>query len=173
MSLARAEALIRDVPDFPKPGIVFKDIAPMLQDGPSLRAVNQALSEQIAALKPDLVAGVESRGFLFAPPVAEALGIGMVMIRKPGKLPFTTVRQEYALEYGTDVIEMHVEAVSPGQRVVIVDDVLATGGTAAAAGALVASQGAVVVGYAFAVELAFLAGRERLGDAPVVSLFSY
>ena len=173
MSLARAEALIRDVPDFPKPGIVFKDIAPMLQDGPSLRAVNQALSEQIAALKPDLVAGVESRGFLFAPPVAEALGIGMVMIRKPGKLPFTTVRQEYALEYGTDVIEMHVDAVSPGQRVVIVDDVLATGGTAAAAGALVASQGAVVVGYAFAVELAFLAGRERLGDAPVVSLFSY
>ena len=173
MSLARAEARIRDVPDFPKPGIVFKDIAPMLQDGPSLQAVNRALSEQIAALKPDMVAGVESRGFLFAPPVADALGVGVVMIRKPGKLPFTTVRMEYALEYGTDVIEMHVDAVAPGQRVVIVDDVLATGGTAAAAGALVASQGALVVGYAFAVELAFLGGRERLGDAPVVALFKY
>ena len=173
MSLARAEARIRDVPDFPKPGIVFKDIAPMLQDGASLRAVNRGLSEAIATLKPDMVAGVESRGFLFAPPVADALGVGMVMIRKPGKLPFKTVRMEYALEYGTDVIEMHVDAVTPGQRVVIVDDVLATGGTAAAAGALVASQGAVVVGYAFAVELAFLGGRERLGDTPVVALFKY
>lgn len=173
MSLAHAEALIRDVPDFPKPGIVFKDIAPMLQDGPALRAVNRALSERIAAMRPDVVVGIESRGFLFATPVADALGIGMVLVRKPGKLPYATVRQEYALEYGTDVIEMHVDAVASGQRVVIIDDVLATGGTAAAAGALVSKQGAEVVGYAFAVELAFLDGRQRLEGAPVEALFSY
>ena len=173
MSLAHAEALIRDVPDFPKPGIVFKDIAPMLQDGKALRAVNRGLSERIAAMRPDVVVGIESRGFLFATPVADALGIGMVLVRKPGKLPYATVRQEYALEYGTDVIEMHVDAVAPGQRVVIIDDVLATGGTAAAAGALVSKQGAQVVGYAFAVELAFLDGRQRLEGTPVEALFSY
>ncbi len=173
MTLAHAESLMRDVPDFPKPGIIFKDIAPMLQDGVALRAVNAALAEQIAALKPDILVGIESRGFLFAAPVACDLGIGMALVRKPGKLPFKKVRQEYSLEYGTDVVEMHTDAIAPGQRVVVVDDLLATGGTAAAAGALVSGVGGVLAGYAFAVELAFLNGRTRLEGAPVVALFKY
>ncbi len=173
MSLERAESLLRDVPDFPKPGIVFKDIAPMLQDGPSLRAVNSGLAERIAALKPDILIGVESRGFLFAAPMAIELGIGMALVRKPGKLPFNKISQEYALEYGTDTVELHVDAFEPGKRVVVVDDLLATGGTAAAAGALVSQLNGVLAGYAFVIELAFLGGRARLDGIPVEALFSY
>lgn len=172
-ALARASSLIRDVPDFPKPGIVFKDIAPMLEDGPALGTVMSALANRLRALSPDILIGIESRGFLFAAPVAVELGIGMALVRKPGKLPWKTIREEYALEYGTDAIEMHVDAIKPGARVVVLDDVLATGGTAAAACALVRKAGGQVVACAFAVELGFLSGRDRLADTEVVSLFTY
>jgi len=173
MSLDTAERLIRDVPDFPKPGIVFKDIAPLLGDGDAWREVLDALTALVGAMAPDKIAGVESRGFLFCAPLADRLGKGMVLVRKPGKLPWQTVREQYALEYGSDAIEIHVDAVQPGERVVIVDDVLATGGTAAATRRLVERVGGVVVGYAFMVELGFLGGRDRLGDIPVASLYRY
>ncbi len=174
MSLQRAESLIRTVPDFPKPGIAFKDIAPMLGDGPALRAITEALAAAVAAWQPQKIAGIESRGFLFAAPLARDLGEGLVLVRKPGKLPYKTVREEYALEYGTDVIEMHIDAVAPGERVVIVDDVLATGGTAAATKRLIERAGGEVVGFAFVIELGFLGGRDRLGpDAKIASLFRY
>lgn len=173
MDLQIARALIRDVPDFPKPGIVFKDIAPLLQDADAWRLVTDELAAGIRAYKPDILIGIESRGFLFAAPLAYQLGCGLGLVRKPGKLPFTTLRKQYALEYGTDAIEMHVDAVRPGARVLIVDDVLATGGTAAAAGGLVQEAGGELVGYAFMIELGFLGGRSRLGEEPVFSLFSY
>ena len=173
MSLDTAERLIRDVPDFPKPGIVFKDIAPLLGDGEAWREVLEAMTAHVGALNPDKIAGVESRGFLFCAPLSDRLGTGMVLVRKPGKLPWQTVREQYALEYGSDAIEIHVDAVQPGERVVIVDDVLATGGTAAATRRLVERVGGVVVGYAFMVELSFLAGRDRLGGLPVASLYRY
>ncbi len=173
MSLDTAERLIRDVPDFPKPGIVFKDIAPLLGDGDAWREVLDAMTVQVGAMAPDKIAGVESRGFLFCAPLSDRLGKGMVLVRKPGKLPWQTVREQYALEYGSDAIEIHVDAVQPGERVVIVDDVLATGGTAAATRRLVERVGGVVVGYAFMVELGFLGGRDRLGDIPVASLYRY
>ncbi len=173
MSLAYAESLIRDIPDFPKPGIVFKDIAPLLQDGKAWRAITDELVRAAAPMKPAKFAGVESRGFLFAAPIAYEMGRGMVLIRKPGKLPAETVSQEYALEYGTDRIEMHVDAVSEGEAVVIVDDVLATGGTAAAAAALVEKAGGRVAGFLFLLEIGFLEGRAKLGDRPVTSLFTY
>jgi adenine phosphoribosyltransferase len=173
MSLAEAEKLIRDVPDFPKPGIVFKDIAPLLGRGPAWRTVTEALLAEVAKLRPDRIAGIESRGFLFAAPLAYELGRGLVLVRKPGKLPWQVVREEYALEYGSDAIEMQVDAVAPGDRVVIVDDVLATGGTAAATRRLIERAGGVVVGFAFLVELEFLGGRARLGEAPVASIYRY
>ncbi|MEY3015350.1 MAG: adenine phosphoribosyltransferase [Pseudomonadota bacterium] len=173
MSIHDAEKLIRDVPDFPKPGIVFKDIAPLLADGRAWRVVTEAMIAEVAPWKPEKLAGIESRGFLFSAPLAFELGRGLVLVRKPGKLPWEVVREEYALEYGSDAIEMHVDAVRPGERVVIVDDVLATGGTAAATRRLVERAGGVVVGFAFMVELAFLGGRERLGDVPVASIYRY
>lgn len=173
MSIHDAEKLIRDVPDFPKPGIVFKDIAPLLADGKAWRVVTEAMIAEVSACKPEKLAGIESRGFLFSAPLAYEMGRGLVLIRKPGKLPWKVVREEYALEYGTDTIEMHVDAVAPGERVVIVDDVLATGGTAAAAKRLIEKAGGVVVGFAFMVELGFLGGRERLGDVPIASIYRY
>jgi len=173
MNLDTASSLIRDVPDFPKPGIVFKDIAPLLQDGAAWKVVTETLSANIRELQPDIVVGIESRGFLFAAPVAYQLGCGVALVRKPRKLPYETLRKEYALEYGTDAVEMHVDAVHPGARVVVIDDVLATGGTAAATGALVTEAGAQVVGYAFMIELEFLSGRDKLADAPTFSLFAY
>ena len=173
MSLESAERLIRDVPDFPKPGIMFKDIAPLLGDGDAWREVLEAMTKQVAEMAPDKVAGVESRGFLFCAPLADRLQKGMVLVRKPGKLPWQTVREQYSLEYGSDAIEIHIDAVKPGERIVIVDDVLATGGTAAATQRLVERVGGVVVGFAFMVELSFLAGRDRLGDVLVVSLYRY
>ena len=173
LSIAELEARIRDVPDFPKPGIIFKDLTPLLGDGASLRALRTHLAERVAAHRPDVVVGIEARGFIFASLVAPELGVGMVPVRKPGKLPWRTRRVEYALEYGTDALEMHQDGLIAGQRVVIIDDLLATGGTAAATAKLCGMHGAVVVAHAFAVELAFLAGRDRLAPAAVDAVITF
>jgi adenine phosphoribosyltransferase len=166
-------ALIRDVPDFPKPGIMFKDITPMLADARAFAACVDLLAEAIGPRQPDVLIGIESRGFIFAAPVARALGVGFVPVRKPGKLPHRTRRVEYALEYGTDALEMHHDALVAGARVIVVDDVLATGGTAAATGRLVEEAGGLLAGFAFAIELAFLGGRTRLAGRAVDALISY
>ncbi|MBL8725550.1 MAG: adenine phosphoribosyltransferase [Planctomycetes bacterium] len=166
MDLAR---YLRDVPDFPKPGILFKDITPLLAAPEAL----QAAIERLAALpvgKVDKVAAIESRGFLFGVPLALRLGVGFVPVRKPGKLPWKTNRVEYVLEYGTDAVEIHQDAVQKGERILLVDDLLATGGTMGAACQLVESCGGVVAGCAFVVELGFLPGRQRLGQRRVDSL---
>jgi adenine phosphoribosyltransferase len=165
-------ALIRDVPDFPEPGIVFKDITPLLADGDAFAAALEAMSEAAAALDPTVVVGIESRGFIFGAPIAAKLGLGFVPVRKFGKLPWSTHTQTYDLEYGTDTLEMHEDAVAAGDRVVVVDDVLATGGTAAATVDLVRGAGASVVAVSVLIELEFLAGRSRL-DVPVQTLISY
>jgi|SRR5579871_722340 len=170
--LARFLPLIREVPDFPKPGILFKDITPLIGDGEAFRAVTEALAERVAKLKPERVVGIESRGFIFGAAIAARLGVGMAPVRKPGKLPWRAVRETYALEYGTDALEMHEDAVA-GARCVIVDDLLATGGTAAATARLVARQGGQVAGLAFVIELGFLGGRGALADYSVESLIRY
>ena len=164
---------IRDVPDFPKPGILFKDIMPLLQDPVALRYTVDRLVEFGTGRKVDLVLGAEARGFILGAAMAYGLGAGFIPARKPGKLPWTVARAEYDLEYGTDVLEMHADAIRPGQRVIIHDDLLATGGTANAKIELVEQAGGIVVGLAFVVELAFLNGRERLVDYDVFSLLSY
>jgi adenine phosphoribosyltransferase len=169
----RIRQLIRDVPDFPKSGITFKDITPVLSDPPAMHAVVDAMAEHWKGTRVDKVVGIESRGFLFASPLAYVLGSGCALVRKPGKLPWKTIREVYALEYGTDALEMHVDAIAPGERVVVVDDVLATGGTASAAGRLVTRQGAEVLGYTFVIELGFLNGAERLGREKVHTLVRY
>jgi adenine phosphoribosyltransferase len=163
---------IRDVPDFPKPGILFKDITPLIGDGPAFRACIAELAERIGKWQPDLVVGIESRGFVFAAPVAEKLGIGFVPARKPGKLPYKRVTEKYALEYGEDAIEMHEDAVR-GRRVVVLDDLLATGGTAAAAVRLCERLDGKVLGAMFVIELGFLGGRKKLGALPVDALLGY
>ncbi len=167
------KALIREVPDFPKPGILFYDITTLLKDKSGFNRVMESLKEACLPVECDLILGIEARGFMFAPVVAYALGKGFVPVRKPRKLPAETIRMEYALEYGTDVLEMHADAVSPGQRVLIVDDVLATGGTAAAVGRLVEKAGGVIAGYTFVVELDFLKGREKLTHQRIQSLLHY
>jgi adenine phosphoribosyltransferase len=164
---------IRDVPDFPKPGIIFKDITPLLASPEAFSAAIEALVAPYRNAGITRVAAVESRGFIFGGPVAQQLGVGFVPIRKPGKLPWTTIRNEYILEYGTDVLEMHDDALTRGDRVLIVDDVLATGGTAAAAVRLAQDLGAEVVGCAMVIELKFLAGRIKLGNTPVHALLAY
>ncbi|MEY2437868.1 MAG: adenine phosphoribosyltransferase [Acidimicrobiaceae bacterium] len=164
---------IRDIPDFPRPGVVFKDITPLLADARSFRASIDGLVEAHAAAGVDLVLGIEARGFVFAAPVADRLGAGFVPVRKAGKLPWELEREEYELEYGTDLLEIHRDAISPGQRVLVVDDVLATGGTAAATIRLVERLGGTVVGLEFVIELAFLAGRSKLAAHPVHSLLVY
>ena len=163
--------LIMDVPDFPQPGILFRDVTPLLESGEGLRSAVDALSGAFTNI--DVVAGIESRGFIFGAPVAYALGVGMVPVRKPGKLPRATASADYSLEYGTNTLQLHRDAVSPGQRVLIVDDVLATGGTAAATVALIEELGAEVAGVAVLIELSALNGRAKLGDVPLVSLISY
>lgn len=173
MSDLQAASLIRDIPDFPKSGILFKDITPILGNPEAFREVIDALVKQAAFLKPDLIAGIESRGFLLGAPVALALGIGFVPIRKAGKLPSQTEREEYALEYGTAIVEIHRDAVQPGQRVLIIDDLLATGGTAAAAVRLVEKLGGRVGGLSFLIELGFLPGRDALNGYAVHSLLTY
>jgi adenine phosphoribosyltransferase len=163
---------IRDIPDFPRPGVTFRDITPLLGDAVAFRAATELL---VAPFDADVtkVVGIEARGFILAAPIALALGAGFVPVRKPGKLPHKTRRRSYDLEYGTDALEMHADAVVHGARVVIVDDLLATGGTAAATIELVREIGGNVVGAAFVVELALLRGRERLGGVPVDSLLTY
>jgi len=163
---------IRGIPDFPKPGILFYDISPLLANAAAWQEAIRRLAATVGAQKPDLLVGIESRGFLVAAPLAYALGIGFVMVRKRNKLPGAVIRHEYALEYGTDVIEVQADAIKGGERVVILDDLLATGGTMAGAISLLRQQGADVVSAAFLIELTFLNGRERLG-IPCTALMSY
>jgi adenine phosphoribosyltransferase len=171
--------LLRDVPDFPKKGILFRDITPLLRDPAGFAATIEALAEAVpAGARPDAVVGIESRGFLFGATLATRLRCGFVPIRKPKKLPWKTYSQSYQLEYGTDTIEIHQDAFSKGQKALVVDDLLATGGTAEAAGKLVARCGAQVLAYLFVVELRDLKGRERLAGAaathaPVHSLVTF
>ena len=162
------KALVRDVPDYPEPGVMFKDITPLLSDGAALAAVVTALADGQARV--DKVAGIEARGFILAAPAAIQLGAGFVPVRKLGKLPGATYAQSYDLEYGSATIEVHQDAFAPGERVLIVDDVLATGGTAAATAELVRKAGAEVTGIAVILELSFLNGRSRLPDVPIRSL---
>lgn len=164
-------SFLRDVPDFPKPGILFKDISPMLASPDAMHAA----TDQFAAMdfgKIDKIAGIESRGFLFGVPLAMKLGVGFVPVRKPGKLPWKTNRIEYVLEYGTDAVEIHQDAVHPGERVLMIDDLLATGGTMGAACKLVEACGGVVAACGVVIELTFLNGRERLEDHRCESLIS-
>ncbi len=164
---------IRDVPDFPKPGIVFRDITPLLQDPEALRIACELLAEPFGASGIDMVVGVESRGFIFGPPVALQLGAGFAIARKAGKLPWDTVSDSFELEYGVEQIEMHRDAVGPEQRVLLIDDVIATGGTAAATAELVHRMGAQVVGSCFLIELSFLEGRKRLPGLDVRAVLSF
>jgi adenine phosphoribosyltransferase len=166
-------ALIRDVPDFPKPGIVFKDISPLLADAEGLREAVEQLATYAEPRRPELVLGAEARGFILGGALAYRLGCGFATARKPGKLPWRTVSVEYALEYGVDSLEVHEDVVRPGMRVLVHDDVLATGGTARAKADLVEQLGGVVVGLAFLLELAFLHGRDRLAGYDVCSLIQY
>ncbi|MFH1104106.1 MAG: adenine phosphoribosyltransferase [Actinomycetota bacterium] len=165
-------ALIRDVPDFPEPGVVFKDITPLLGDWAALAGTVRRLAQGEEGRGITKVVGIESRGFILGPPVAVALGVGFVPVRKFGKLPWTTVSRTYELEYGSDTLEMHADALGPADRVVVVDDVLATGGTAAATIELVRHTGAAVAGLAVLIELGFLGGRSRI-DVPVRPLITY
>ena len=164
---------IRSVPDFPKPGIVFRDITPLLADPQALDQAVAQLAQPYRDSKIDMVAAVESRGFIFGPAVARELAAGFVLIRKPGKLPATTASANYELEYGTDTIEIHTDSIAPGQRVLLLDDLLATGGTMAAACQLVNGLGGQIVGIAFLIELAFLHGRAKLADHEILSLITY
>jgi adenine phosphoribosyltransferase len=171
-----AEALksrIRDIPDFPKPGILFRDVTPLLLDAGAFRSAIEAMAAPFRGQRIDRVVGIESRGFLLGPGIALALGAGFGLVRKQGKLPFDTHSVEYALEYGTDTVEMHIDAVEKGQRVLVVDDLIATGGTCAAAVELVKRAGGVCVGATFLIELAFLKGREKLPGIDVRAVIVY
>ena len=164
---------IRDIPDFPRPGVVFKDITPLLSSVTAFRAVADALADHFAASEVDKVLAIEARGFIIGAPVAYRFGAGFVPCRKAGKLPWEVEKEEYVLEYGSDLLEIHKDAVSPGEQVLVVDDVLATGGTASAAVRLVERLGGTVVGLGFVIELAFLGGRSKLEGRDVVSLLKY
>jgi adenine phosphoribosyltransferase len=171
---AQIAALIRDIPDFPKPGVTFKDITPLLDDHTTFTTVVRALADAGRDAGGDVVVdkvvGMEARGFILAAPVALALGVGFVPVRKPGKLPWHTRAVSYKLEYGEETLEMHTDALAPGERVLVIDDVLATGGTARATGELVEQAGGVVHGLAVLLELGFLPGREAVGDIPLTVL---
>jgi adenine phosphoribosyltransferase len=166
-------ALVRDVPDFPVEGVLFKDITPLLRDPHGLRRVVDALAEQFRDEKIDLVAGIESRGFMFGAPLAIVLQAGFIPVRKPGKLPAEKIYREYTLEYGVNRLELHTDAVEPGQRVLLIDDVLATGGTARASVELIEALGGEIAAVAFVIELAFLNGRSMLAEYDVFSLLTY
>ncbi len=165
--------IIRDVPDFPKAGILFKDITPLLGDADALRATIEQLARPYRNGAVDLVVGIESRGFIFGTALARELGVGFVPIRKPGKLPADAISAEYELEYGTDKIEIHTDAIAGGQKVALVDDLLATGGTMSAACQLVSELKGEIVGISFVIELGFLNGREKLGNWPIHTLIHY
>lgn len=170
MDLAK---IIRNVPDFPKPGIMFRDITTLLQDPEALKYTIEHLAMPYKDQKIDMVVGIEARGFIFGPAVATILGCGFVPIRKPGKLPYKTKSVSYALEYGEDTVCIHEDALKPGDNVLVIDDLLATGGTAGAAVQLIEELGAHVVSCAFIVELTFLNGREKLGDRDIKALVKY
>ncbi len=167
------KALIRDIPDFPKPGILFRDITTLLSDPAGLRYSIDTLASKIEDWQPEYIVGMESRGFIFGAALAYKLGIGFIPIRKPGKLPAPVWSVEYALEYGTDKLEIHQDAALPGSRIAIVDDLIATGGTAAATAKLVREIGGDLVGCAFLIELDDLDGRSHLPDVPIISLVHY
>ena len=170
------KSIIRDIPDFPQQGIMFRDITPLLAHPQGLTAVIQGFKTKFAELnigEIDCIIGIESRGFILGAPMAMALGCGFVPVRKPKKLPSAVFRVEYALEYGTDTLEMHQDAIASGKRVIIIDDVIATGGTAAAAAKLVEQAGAELLGYGFLIELDFLNGRKALPEVPIFSLVNY
>ena len=167
------KSYIRDIPGFPKEGIVFKDITPLLKDGKKFKEAVDLIADKFKDKKIDVVLNVEARGFIFGATVAYRLGAGIVPIRKKGKLPYKTVSATYALEYGTDTLEMHEDALKPGMRVLIVDDLLATGGTAKATAELVEKVGGKIIGFAFLIELAFLKGRENLKNYDIFSLIKY
>jgi len=172
-SMDELQKLIREIPDYPKPGILFYDLTTLLQDPKGFRALVDRLCEHYNGKKVDIVAGIEARGFIFGPALAYRMGAGFVPVRKPKKLPWKTASVTYQLEYGTDTLEVHQDAVKPGQRVLIVDDLLATGGTAAAAVKLVRQLGGEVAGAAFAVELSFLNGRAKLPGVDVFAILNY
>ncbi|MEK6621744.1 MAG: adenine phosphoribosyltransferase [Planctomycetota bacterium] len=165
--------LIRDVPDFPKKGIIFKDITPLLQDPKGLRTAVEAISQHYKGKKIDIIVGAEARGFILAPTVAFNLGAGFVPVRKPGKLPYKKISESYALEYGTDTLEMHKDGIKKGQNVLMVDDLLATGGTMAACCKMVESLGGNIAGCAFLIELAFLNGKNALSKYDIFSVIKY
>ena len=173
MNADQLKRLIREVPDFPKPGILFYDITTLLKDKTGFATLIDKLAEHYIAQDVDLVLGMEARGFIFAPALAYRLNAGFVPVRKPGKLPAATVKYDYALEYGTNSLEIHKDAIQKGQRVLIVDDLLATGGTAEATAKLAASLGAKIAGLGFVVELEFLKGRDKLKEYEVMSLLQY
>ena len=167
LSVAELTDLIRDIPDFPEPGIVFKDITPLLAHADGLASTIEVLADPWRDAGLSSVVGIQARGFILGAAVAQSLGVGFVPIRKAGKLPGATMSQEYGLEYGTDTIEIHADAVDPGDRVLVLDDVLATGGTAAAAAELLGRLDAEVAGFSFLLDLTFLDGRAKLGDARI------
>ncbi|SRR5258706_1742238 len=171
--LASIRSAIRDIPDFPKPGIVFKDITPLLGNGPLFKKTIDLIAERYHDQKIDTVLGIESRGFIVGAALAYKLGAGFSVVRKPGKLPYQTHRASYELEYGTDALEIHIDAIPPQARVVIADDLIATGGTAAATAELVTKLGGTVVECAFVIELGFLNGREKLRPYSVYSVLQY
>ena len=172
-SLNELEQSIRNVPDFPKPGIQFKDITPVLADGRLFDATVQHLLADVLPGSVDKIVGIDARGFIFGAAAAQRLGVGFVPVRKKGKLPWETHEQSYDLEYGSNTVAVHTDAVAPGERILLVDDLLATGGTAAASLQLLSRLGAKIVGVRFVIELAFLGGRERLGPFDVRSLITY
>jgi adenine phosphoribosyltransferase len=167
------EALIRVIPDFPISGILFRDITPLLKDKQGFHQAIDLFVERFAGRGIDHVVAIEARGYIFAAPIAYAIGAGFIPVRKPGKLPYDTLREEYALEYGTNTLEIHADAIGRGERVLVVDDVLATGGTAAATARLLERLGASVEAFAFLIELTGLRGREALAGAEIVSFISY
>jgi adenine phosphoribosyltransferase len=173
MNVDHLKAHIRDIPDFPKPGIIFKDITPLLLDGAVFRDTIDVLFERYETMKIDKIAAIESRGFMFAAPLSYRIGAGFVPLRKPGKLPYDTIQESYELEYGEATLEIHSDSVVKGDRVLLFDDLLATGGTAAASISLVNKLGGNVIEAGFIVELAFLEGAAKLNGTPVFSLIQY
>lgn len=172
-AVERLKGSIRDIPDFPKKGVVFKDITPILQNGQLFRLATTVFVERYQRKTVDAIVAIDARGFLFASTVAYCLGVGMAIVRKKGKLPFTTINKSYDLEYGSNTIEMHSDSITKGQRVIIIDDVLATGGTVNAAVELVQQLGGEVVEAAFLLEIASLGGKEKLSPIPVFSILQY